>query len=188
MDSLLPPLVGTFLAEWGDRTQFLVILLAARFGGSARMLAGIAAAAILNSLLAAFGGKLIAEIINFQAITLMMAIALLFAAAGGFWPQTAPKLAGAGTAHAMWISFFAFGVLEFGDKSQFLTATLAARSQSWWLAGLGAGAGIILANVPAVILSEKTGDILPLRAIRLGASVLLLIAAAISAIFALRLF
>jgi len=141
LDSLLPPLVGTFLAEWGDRTQFLVILLAARFGGSARMLAGIAAAAILNSLLAAFGGKLIAEIINFQAITLMMAIALLFAAAGGFWPQTAPKLAGAGTAHAMWISFFAFGVLEFGDKSQFLTATLAARSQSWWLAGLGAGAG-----------------------------------------------
>jgi putative Ca2+/H+ antiporter (TMEM165/GDT1 family) len=78
-------------------------------------------------------------------------------------------------------------VLEFGDKTQFLTFTLAARADSLWLAAMGATAGILAAAAPAVLLGDRLGEVLPLRQIRLGASLLFLIVGVIAAAGALRL-
>ncbi len=187
MDALLPPFVSAFLAEWGDRTQLLACLLAARFGAPRAVLAGIALAALANSLLAAFGGHLLADYINFRAITLMMALALLFAGAGALWPQRPPKLEGSGKAGAFLTSLFAFWVLEFGDKTQFVTATLAARAGSVWLTTLAATAGIILAALPAVLLADRFSATLPLKPIRIGVALLFLLLGGIAAISALRI-
>ena len=187
MDALLPPFVAAFLAEWGDRTQLLAILLAARFRSPRLVLAGIAAAALANGMISAFGGRLLADIVPFRAITLMTGIALLLAGAGALLPRKPATFEGSGRAGAFLASFFAFAVLEFGDKTQFVTVALAGRTGSFWLTGLGAAAGVTLASAPAVFLQERLGTILPLTAIRIGAAVLLLIAASAAAISALRL-
>jgi Ca2+/H+ antiporter, TMEM165/GDT1 family len=187
MDALLPPFVAAFLAEWGDRTQLLACLLAARFAAPRAVMAGIALAALANSLLAAFGGHLLADYINFRAITLMMALALLFAGVGALWPQRPPKLEGSGRAGAFLASLFAFGVLEFGDKTQFITATLAARADSLWLTGFAAAAGIVLASMPAVLLADRLSATIPLKALRIGVGLLFLLLGVIAAISALRI-
>lgn len=187
MDALLPPLVAAFLAEWGDKTQLLAVLLAIRFRRSNAVLIGIAAAALLNCLLAAFAGSLIAGLITFRAMTLMTALALIFAGAGALLPQKPPKYESRGTGGAALASFFAFAVLEFGDKTQFMTTTLAARADSIWLAGIGAAVGVTSASVPAVLIAERFSAVLPLRAIRSGAGLILLMAGLLTAVSALRL-
>jgi putative Ca2+/H+ antiporter (TMEM165/GDT1 family) len=187
MDALLPPLVAAFLAEWGDRTQLLAALLAVRFGRARPVLAGIAIAAFANSLLAALAGQMLADLINFRAITLMTALALLFAGVGALLPQKPPALEGKGTGGAFLASLFAFVVLAFGDKTQFLTATLAARADSFWLPAIGATVGVVLATVPAVLMADRFAPMLPLRAIRLVSGLAFLLLGAIAAISALRL-
>lgn len=187
MDALLPPLVAAFLAEWGDRTQLLVALLVSRFGRVRPVLAAIALAALANSLLSAFAGQLLVDLINFRAITLMTALALLFASVGALLPQKPPRLEGKGAGGAFLTSLFAFAVLEFGDKTQFLTATLAARADSLWLPALGATGGVLLAAIPAVVMGDRLANILPLRIIRSIAGVLFLLFGMIAGISALRL-
>lgn len=187
MDALLPPLVAAFLAEWGDRTQLLAVLLAARFGRPQPVLAGIALAIFANSLLSAFAGHLLAEIINFRAITLMTALALLFAGIGALMPQKPQKLEGKGAGGAFLASLFAFVVFAFGDKTQFLTATLAARADSVLLPAIGATVGTLLAIAPAVVMADRLAIILPLRRIRFACGVLFLLCGVMTAISALRL-
>ena len=157
------------------------------FGRAVPVLAAIALAALLNSLLSAFAGHYLVVLINFRAITLMTALALLFAGVGALMPQKPPKLEGGGRGGAFLASLFAFAVLEFGDKTQFLTATLAARADSIWLPAIGAAAGIILAATPAVLLAEHLRAAVPLRAIRLMVGLIFLLVGAIVALGALRL-
>ncbi|MET0271133.1 MAG: TMEM165/GDT1 family protein, partial [Sphingomonas sp.] len=84
-------------------------------------------------------------------------------------------------------SALGFLILEFGDKTQLLTLGIAARVDSVGLAGVGAAAGIVLANAPAVLLAEAWPRVAPLRAIRAGVGVLFLLAGAVMAVGALRL-
>jgi putative Ca2+/H+ antiporter (TMEM165/GDT1 family) len=188
MDALLPPLVAAFLAEWGDKTQLLAVMLAIQFRRTNAVLLGIAAAAMLNSLAAAFVGSLITGVITFRALTLMTALALVFAGIGALLPQKPPKLHSQGAGGVMFASFFAFGVLEFGDKTQFMTTTLAARADSIWLAAIGATVGIMAATVPGVVMAERFSSALPVRAFRLTSGVILLSAGVFVALGALRLF
>lgn len=187
MDALLPPLVAAFLAEWGDKTQLLAAMLSIRFRRPRAVLAGIALAAFLNSLAAAFAGSLIADLLTFRALTLMAAVALIFAGVGGLLPQKAPKLHSQGVGGVVFASFFAFAVLEFGDKTQFMTTALAARSDSIWLAAIGATIGIVAANAPAIMMAERFTVTVPVRPIRIVAGVILLLAGVITALGALRL-
>ncbi len=187
MDALLPPLVAAFLAEWGDKTQLLAAMLAIRFRRPRAILAGVVAAAFLNSLLAALGGSLISGLVTFRAATLMTALALLLAGIGALIPQKHPRLETQGAGGVAFASFFAFAVLEFGDKTQFLTAALAARADSFWMTGIAAAIGIVIVNVPAIFLAERFSSILPLHFIRRLTGAILLIAGAFTAIWALGL-
>jgi Ca2+/H+ antiporter, TMEM165/GDT1 family len=188
MDALLPPLVAAFLAEWGDKTQLLAIMLSIRFRRVRPILAGVILAAFLNSLAASFAGSLIAHMVTFRALTLMAALALILAGADGLLPQKAPKLHSQGAGGVAFASFFAFGVLEFGDKTQFITTALAARSDSIWLAAIGATIGIAAANTPAIIMAERFSATFQLRPIRIVAGTILLCAGVVIALGALRLF
>ncbi len=187
MDSLLPPLLAAFLAEWGDRTQLLAMMLALRFRGDRRILIGIGLAALVNGLLATVAGHFLVGYINFRAMTLMMAVALVFAGLGGFMPQKPPKLGKEGGANVILGSFLGFWALEFGDKTQFVTMTLAARADSLVLAAIGMAAGVVLANVAPVLLADKMPAKLPIRSIRLGAASLLMIAGVLAGVSALQI-
>lgn len=187
MDALLSTFLAALLAEIGDKTQILACLLAAHHRRAGAVLGGIAVAALANSLIAAAGGRLIADLINFRAISLMVALALLAAGAGGLIRQRKPELSGYGPVGAFATSAIAMFILEFGDKTQFLTLTLAARADSLWLAAAGATAGIMVAAIPAVALGPRLEAVLPLGALRLGISLLFLLIGLVVAVSALGL-
>ena len=188
MDALLTTFIAAALAEFGDKTQLLVIAIAVRYRTAVPILLGVAVAALANNLIAAFGGTLVNGIITLRAISLLVAVALLFAGAAALIPQRSPAAMGAGWITGAFVTTAAcFFLLEFGDKTQFLTFALAAQYDSLLLAAAGATAGIVVANAPAAILAERSGALLRLKPLRLGIALLLLFVGFIVAISALRL-
>jgi putative Ca2+/H+ antiporter (TMEM165/GDT1 family) len=187
LDALLPAFIAAGLAEIGDRTQLLAILLAVHFRRPGPVIAGIAVAALANSLLAAFAGTTLHDVINHRAIALMLAVGLVLAGAGAFWRPRPPVLASYGRIGAFGTAALAFFILEFGDKTQLLTMTIAARVDSFLLAGLGATAGIVLANIPAVLLANEWPRIVPLRPIRLAIGTIFFVIGTVVASGALRI-
>jgi Ca2+/H+ antiporter, TMEM165/GDT1 family len=104
VDSLFPALIAAFLAEWGDKTQLLVGLLALRFTRPASVIIGVSLAAIANASIAAIAGRAMAGQLAHDAATLLTGLALLFAAAGALWPQKLPELSSYGLNSALPIS------------------------------------------------------------------------------------
>lgn len=186
METLLGAFMAAGLAEFGDKTQLLVIALMLRFGRPGAVLAGVSAGALANAAIAAAGGAMIHDMIMLRAASLLVALALLYAGIAGLIAARSPELRGwkLPAAAAAAIAFF---LAEFGDKTQFLTLALAARYDAPLLAAAGATAGIIAANLPVLALGARARALLPLRAIRIGASVCFLLAGSIVAINALRL-
>jgi len=187
MDALLPPLVVAFLAEFGDKTQLLAILLAARFPRHGAVIGGIVVAALINSVAAAIGGAAIAAMITHRAIALLLAVALLGIALGNFWPVKAKDTASDWKLGAFATSAVAFLILEFGDKTQLAMAGFAARGHAPALTAIGATIGVVAANVPAVLLGRRFPRLVPVRAIRIGVGVVLLVVALWVGLDALRL-
>ena len=183
MDTLLPAFLAALLAEVGDKTQWLVLLLGARFGKRPAVLGGIALAAIINAALAGFGGALIAGLITPEARALLLAIALVSAGVGAWLPIKAPEPVDGWRLGAFFSSFGAFFLLELGDKTQFLTAAIAARAGSAAMATAGAAAGVILASAATLAL----GAALPRVVLRRGAGTVFLLVGFAVAVSALRL-
>lgn len=149
MDALLSALVAALLAEIGDKTQLVALALAARFAHDRAVLGGIALAAAVNASIAAAGGAWIGPMMTREAATLLLAIALLFTGAGAFWRRQAPSVE-RWRGGAFVASLAAFGLAEFGDKTQFMTFAIAARSEAPVLAGLGGALGVIVSNAFAI--------------------------------------
>jgi len=187
LEPLLTSFVAALLAEWGDKTQLLVAALGARYARPLPVIAGVAAAALANSLLAAFGGTLVHGMVTPRAVSLIVGIALTLAGGGALFRSKTPDMGATWRVGPFLTTFGCFFLLEFGDKTQFVTAGLAAQYDSLALCAAGATAGIVLANVPAAALGERFAAALPLRAIRIGAGLLLLLAGLIVGLSALRL-
>ena len=188
MDALLASFVAAALAEFGDKTQLLVIAIAARYRRAGAILAGVAVAALANNFIAAFGGTLVNGMITLRAISLLMAVALLFAGIAALIPQRSPAGMGAGWRTGAFVTTAAcFFLLEFGDKTQFLTFAIAAQYDSLVLAAVGATAGIVIANAPAAFLAERSRDLLRLKPLRQGIAAIFIFIGFIVAVSALRL-
>ena len=175
MEALLPTLIAAFIAEWGDKTQLLVIALAARLRRPGPILAGVALAALANAALSAAGGWFLADQVNYRALSLLTALAFVFAGGGALFPAKPPKVATDWRTGAFITALFAFALVEFGDKTQFVTAAMSARTGAPVLAGLGATLGVIAASVPAALLGVRLTRVVPVTRIRLGVAILLLI-------------
>jgi putative Ca2+/H+ antiporter (TMEM165/GDT1 family) len=173
MDALVPAFLIALLAELGDRTQLLAMALGERFRSPGTVIAGIALAAIGNMALAGVAGMEIAAHIPHRAAQLLTGVALMLAASGAPFRVKAPPSIAAWRLGALLSSAGAFFILALGDKTQFAIGALAAGSGYPWLAAAGGAAGVTLAHAPAVVLGERWSAIVPLRAIRLGAGLLL---------------
>ena len=187
MEALLTTFLAAGLGEWGDKTQLLVIALAVRYRRPLPILAGIFVAALANSLLAAFGGVFVHGMIAPRATSLLVGLALVFAGVAGL---IRPGRADSPKEGGRWPFFVAAGsffVFEFGDKTQVLTFALAAHYDAFGLAVAGATAGVIAANLPAVLLGEALSRAAPLRRIRFGLGAAFLVAGLIVGVGALGL-
>lgn len=187
MDALVTTFVAAALAEWGDKTQLIVALLAARSRRPLMVLAGLSAAALFSSAVAAFGGVLIGGMITIRAMGLMVALALLFAGVAGLLRKRAPEVPDLGRMPVFLTALGLCIVAEFGDRTQFLAFALAGRFDSLALAAAGTTAGILSAGIPAVLLGERLQSVVPVRAIRYGVAGLFLVTGFIVAVGALQL-
>ena len=187
MDALLLSFIAAGLAEWGDKTQLLVVALAIRYRRPGPILAGVALAALANSLIAAFGGTIVHDIVTLRAISLLVALALLFAGAAGLMRKKMPEASFPRLRSAFLAAALGFFIFEFGDKTQFLTFAIAAQYDALALAAAGATAGVLAAASPAALLGARLPAALPMHPVRIAIALLVLVAGFIVAVSALRL-
>ena len=188
MDALLTTFIAAALAEFGDKTQLLVIALAARYGKLAPVIAGVAAAALANNIVAVLGASLVVGFVTLRAASLLVALALLFAGVAGLMrPKSPDDMGSTWRTGAFLTTAGCFFLLEFGDKTQFVTFALAAQFHAFALAAAGATVGVVAANLPAAALAARAPALLRLERVRLVASVLFLLVGAVVGLSALRL-
>lgn len=187
MAALIATFVASILAEIGDKTQWFAIALVLRYGRNWQIIAGAAVGALANALLAAFAGSLLHDRITLDALSLLVAVALGYAGVAGFLAQEKPEAPSRRDPGPFLASAAGFFLLEFGDKTQFLTASLAARYDAFLLAAAGATAGVLFTTIVAIEGGQQLRDRLDNRFLRTGIGVLFLLAAFFVAIAALRL-
>jgi len=164
------------LAEIGDKTQLLALLLTARFRQPGLIVAGILVATLLNHAAAAGLGVLLAAWLTADVLRWILGAGFLAMAAWMLIPdrvdddEVAPTRSRWGVFGTTTALFF---LAEIGDKTQVATVALAAQYQTWLAVMLGTTLGMMLTNAPAVWLGERMAHRLPVRAIHLGAAALL---------------
>jgi putative Ca2+/H+ antiporter (TMEM165/GDT1 family) len=172
MEILFSSTLLVALAEIGDKTMLLAIVLAARFRKPLPIIAGIFAATIVNHALAAWAGAGIAGLLDGFGFQLAVALSFLAMAA---WTLIPDKLDEAqrkkpsrfGPLLTTTVAFF---MAEMGDKTQIATVALGARYHDVTLVAAGTTIGMMIANVPAVYLGDRITRIVPMRAVRIGAA------------------
>lgn len=169
------------IAEIGDKTQLLALMLAARYRAPVAVILGIFCATVLNHLAAAWVGSLIADWLTPQTLRWVLVVSFLAMAAWTLVPdkeEDAPALvSNAGAFVATTIAFF---LVEIGDKTQIATVALAARFNDIVLVTAGTTAGMMLADVPAVFAGSFFSKKMPLKLIRIcAASVFTVLAIAV---------
>lgn len=175
MDALFLSTGTVAVAEIGDKTQLLALLLAARFRKPLPIVAGILVATLLNHALAAWVGSLAADWLRPDVLRWVVAGSFLAVALWTLKPDTLDDDDGTLPARGAFIATtLAFFVAEIGDKTQVATVLLAANYQPLWAVVAGTTVGMLLANVPVVALGSRFSDRLPLKAARYTAAALFL--------------
>lgn len=180
MDSLMVALVAGLALGAGDRTSWLAAILSDRTQRPGRVMLGALLAFGLGNAAAAQAGSMM-PLMSPNAADLLLAMALGFAGVGALWGAKRPA------SFAGWPAFPALLVLGFGEGMQFVTFALANRAPILGFAAIGATIGTLIAVAPAAILGEAAWRRLPLRTVRLATGALLLLAALVLAVAALRL-
>jgi Ca2+/H+ antiporter, TMEM165/GDT1 family len=161
------------VAEIGDKTQLLALVLAARYRRPLPIILGILVATLANHALAAWAGGLVACWIGPAALRwilgllfIAMAVWCLIPDKDGGMPERA---VGAGAFVATLVAFF---LVEIGDKTQLATVALAARFEAVLIVTLGTTLGMMIANVPVVLFGDAIAKRLPLEGIRIVAALI----------------
>ena len=177
LSSALPTLgvstLAVAIAEIGDKTQLLALLLAARFRRPWPIIAGIFVATVLNHALAGWIGAWVASHLSPEVLRWLVAGSFL---AIGLWTLIPDRIDDDGerlpARSAFIATTIAFFLAEIGDKTQIATVVLAAKSPLLWPVVLGTTLGMLLANVPVVLLGSRFAAKLPLKAARMAAAAL----------------
>ena len=168
LESLFVPTAIVALAEIGDKTQLLALLLAARFRRPWPIIWGIVVATLANHFAAGAVGNWVAGF--FSATTLSWILAACFAAVA-LWTLVPDKLdeedeSGLKRFGPFVTTLIAFFIAEMGDKTQIATVMLAAQYPDFLLVVIGTTLGMLIANVPVVLAGNFAADRLPLTLIR----------------------
>ena len=155
------------LAEMGDKTQLLALLLAARFKKPWPIVFGILVATLANHALAGAVGAWVATQLSAGVLRWILAASFL---AMAVWMLVPDKLEDDSAAQPPRWGVFAttvpmFFLAEMGDKTQIATVMLAARFDTYLAVVAGTTAGMMLANAPVVWLGERVTRLLPLKVV-----------------------
>lgn len=160
------------LAEIGDKTQLLALLLAARFRKPLPIIAGIVVATLANHLLAGLVGVWLAHWLTPMVLRWALGLGFLAMAAWTLVPDKDDGEGGQAALGAFLATTLAFFVAEIGDKTQVATVMLAAHYSALWSVVAGTTCGMLIADVPAVLLGERVTRIASPRVVRRVAAAL----------------
>lgn len=165
------------LAEIGDKTMLLAIVLAARLRAPVAILLGILVATLANHALAALVGSQVAGLIDAPWFRIAVALGFIAMAAWTLVPDKFDDDDDAVTHRggAFMTTLVAFFLVEMGDKTQVATIALGAQYHSVIVVTAGTTLGMMLANAPAVFLGEKLVQKVSLKLTRTIAALLFLV-------------
>ncbi len=169
MEAFLISVGVVALAEMGDKTQLLALVLAARFRKPWPIVLGILVATLANHTLAGAAGAWVTTVLGPQMLRWVLGGSFLVMAVWILIPdklddleqKQTPRMGIFGT------TVIAFFLAEMADKTQIATAMLAARYSAWWWVVAGTTVGMMLADAPVVWLGERLVRRVPIRAVHL---------------------
>lgn len=174
------------LAEMGDKTQLLALLLAARFRRPLPIVLGIVVATVLNHALAGAVGAWLSTVLSPELIRWGLGLAFLAMAGWLLIPdrieEDEVRLA------ARWGVFattaLAFFLAEMADKTQVVTVALTVHYAAPVAVVVGTTLGMLIADVPAVFVGDRLARRVPLRWVH-GIAVVVLAALGLATLFGL---
>jgi putative Ca2+/H+ antiporter (TMEM165/GDT1 family) len=159
------------VGEIGDKTQLLAIVLAAKFKKPVPIVLGILGATLLNHTLAATLGYFVADVLSGHWFRIAVGAAFVAMAGWTLIPDKIDdELKTAGAGGVFLTTLVSFFIVEIGDKTQIATTLLAARFHQITLVTAGTTLGMLIADIPAVLLGEAATRIVPLAYVRIAAA------------------
>ncbi|HLU92240.1 MAG TPA: TMEM165/GDT1 family protein [Pedomonas sp.] len=176
MEAFITSTAVVALAEVGDKTQLLALVLATRFKRPWPIVAGIFVATLVNHFLAALVGAEAAFLLDSQWFRYLIALSFIGMA---IWTLVPDKLDDVNQTPSRYGAFLttlvAFFLVEMGDKTQIATVALGARFHDALTVTLGTTIGMMIANAPAVFLGNGLMKRVPVDVVRKIAALLFLI-------------
>lgn len=175
LEAFLVSLGTVAVAEIGDKTQLLALILAVRFRAPIAVIAGIFAATVANHALAAFAGTLIASWLTPVILAWVLAVSFILMGLWALIPDEAPSEdettvpSRFGPFIATTIAFF---FVEMGDKTQLATVALGARYEALAAVAFGTTLGMMVANVPVVLFGGAIAERIPAKVMRFAAALI----------------
>ena len=164
------------LAEIGDKTQLLALVLAARFRKPIPIILGILIATLLNHAIAGAAGAWLSNAIGEYAMRWALGLSFIAMAVWMLIPDKyeeqqdcKPRFGVLAT------TLVAFFLLEIGDKTQIATVALAAKYEALLAVVMGTTLGMMIANVPAVLLGEVAATKLNVRLVQRMAAAIFIV-------------
>jgi len=166
------------LAELGDKTQLLALLLAARFRAPVPVIAGIVTAVLVNHLTAGAVGIMLASVLSPTVLRWLLAVSFVVTAVWMLIPDKEPVAGERATRFGAYgTTVVTFFLVEMGDKTQIATLALAARYQALLPVVAGTTLGMLICDVPAVMLGRAMAERVPVKLMhQIGALVFLALA------------
>ena len=153
------------LAEMGDKTQLLSLVLAARFRKPWPIVWGILVATLANHGLAGALGSWVTTVVGPDVLRWVLGASFIAMAVWMLIPDKLDDEEGDSTPRmgVFLTTVVAFFLAEMGDKTQIATVMLAAQYNAWFLVVAGTTLGMMLANAPVVWLGDAITQRVPLR-------------------------
>ena len=172
MEAFFVSTVVVGLAEIGDKTQILSLMLAARFLRPLPIIFGILVATLVNHAAAGLAGTLFGDLLGGLWMRWILAVSFLSVAVWALFPdKVAANTCQITRSGAFVATLVAFFLAEIGDKTQIAAIGLAARFEQFYPVVVGTTCGMMAANIPAVLIGQRLADRLPVKAIRITAAV-----------------
>jgi len=173
VQSFLISLGAVALAEVGDKTQLLSLVLAAKYRKPWPICLGVLVATLVNHAIAAEVGAWLGSWLTPDVQRWLIGGSFILVAIWALFPDKADEGAAGRGGHGVFLAtVLAFFIAEMGDRTQIATAILAAQYHPLWEVIAGTTAGMLVANVPVVFLGTRFAAKLPLRTARICASLL----------------
>lgn len=172
METLVNSFLLVFAGEMGDKTQLLSLVLAARYKKPWTILLGVFIATLLNHALASWAGAWVASMFSPKTMAWGLAITFFVFAAWILVPDKEEDFKEPGKYGALITTIIVFFLAEMGDKTQLATIALGAKYANTTLVTIGTTLGMLASNALAIFLGRKLLEKVPMKWVRVFASVL----------------